>query len=64
MPKNNKTGRKKHASQSDKTPNCEQQDMNYATRIQLKEAFAKQKEDADTGTLTVSNVQDVILNCL
>lgn len=60
--KNNKTERereregKKQMSQSDKAAECKQQDMNYATRIQLQQVCEKTKEAIDTGTLALAKL--------
>lgn len=52
--KNNKTerererqGKKNQVSQSDRTAECKQQDMNYATRIQLQQVCEKNKGSGD-----------------
>lgn len=52
-------------SQSDKAAECKQQDMNYATRIQLQQVCEKTKEAIDTGTyrmwfhiVSIDDVQD------
>lgn len=61
--KNNKTererereGAKKQTSQSDKAAECKQQDMNYATRIQLQQVCEKTKEAIDTGTSALAKL--------
>lgn len=43
-------------SQSDKAAKCKQQDMNYATRIQLQQVCEKTKEAIDTGTLALAKL--------
>lgn len=50
-------GGQKTNVQSDKAVECKQQDMNYATRIQLQQVCEKTEEAIDTGTLALAKLR-------